>query len=242
MDVPPPLSTNAVALVSLHDACFRYSATSPVLSQVNLTLRPGDRLLVLGTNGAGKSTLLAGLAGKTTLASGQRALGERWLQILHWEQSARDDIDPEDETAAQFVMRLCNGSADEASVLALLKGVGIDEFAARRDVGCLSSGERTLAALCGLCAAPKHLFILDEPTGFLGAAAVQTVAEALSPEKWPGTLVCTASSNRAFASSLQPNRVAVCAGGKVVLHDRPPCDADWAEVEATVSPYCTNVK
>ena len=201
---------------------------------MNLAISRGDRILLLGANGSGKSTLLAGLAGKIEAVAGSREKGERWLQMLHWEQAARDACDPEDETPLEFVTRLSGGSTDVSTVLAMLDGVGVDRFAARRPCGCLSSGERTLTALSALCVAPKHILLLDEPTAFLGATAVQAFAEALSPERWPGgTLVFTAS-NRAAAEMLRPTHTAMISGGHVVLHERPPCDADWAALSLQV--------
>ena len=177
-----------------------------------------------------ESTLLAGLAGKLPLSAGTRVVGERWLQVLHWDSSQRDACDAEDETPLEFVMRLASGSADESQVLALLDGIGVDQFAARRPIGCLSSGERTMTALTALCIAPKHLLLLDEPHAFLGAAAVRVLAEALSPERWPGTLVCACSS-RAAAEALRPTQVAMLLDGRVVLKERPPCEEDWAALE-----------
>jgi ABC-type multidrug transport system ATPase subunit len=48
----------------------------PVLSEVTLTVRKGQRVLVLGPNGAGKSTLLKTLAGRIQPWSGSVKQGE----------------------------------------------------------------------------------------------------------------------------------------------------------------------
>lgn len=178
-----------------------------------------------------ESTLLAGLAGKLPLSAGSLTLGERWLQSLHWDSSHRDACDAEDETPLDFVLRLACGSVDESRVLALLDGIGVDRFAARRPIGCLSSGERTLTALTALCIAPKHLLLLDEPHAFLGAAAVQVLADALSPERWPGSLVFACSS-RPAAEAFRPTQVALITDGRVIMKERPPCEEDWAEAVA----------
>ena len=185
---------------------------------------------MLGATGSGKSLLLEALVGKLPLVAGKRVVGERWLQMLHWDQSARAACDLEDETPVDFVTRLTGGGADDDAILSLLDGVGVDRFAARRPVGCLSSGERTMTALCALGAAPKHLLVLDEPMAFLGTAAVETIAAALSPERWPGAILYTASS-RAAAEALKPTHLAVVAGGRVTVHDRPPEPEDWDELE-----------
>ena len=238
MELPPPPPTTAKELIALHGAAI--GSCPAILENVDLQIKPGSRLLLMGRNGSGRSALLSALAGKLKCSIGTRTVGERWLQLLHWDQSARDLPAEEDETPTDFILRLAGSSAagEESTVLAMLNDVGIDRFAARRPVGCLSSGERTLTALTALCFAPKHLLLLDEPFAFLGAAAVERLAEALSPARWQGTLVYTTTS-RAAAESLQPSCFAVVGKGRVVLHDRPPCDADWravheAEIEEAV--------
>ena len=222
---PPPPGPDP--LLSITDAAFGYDkASPPVLASVSLVLRPGERLLLLGANGTGKSTLLHGISGRLRPREGKRVAG-KFLQLLLWEQAQRDDLDCDEESPLDFFVRVSGGGADEEAALSTLGDLGIDSFAARRPCGCLSSGERTLMALGALGLAPKHLLLLDEPSAFLGAAAIAKVAEALAT--WSGAVVFC-SSSRALCEALQPTRVARVHGGTLHMHERPPVEGDWVMV------------
>lgn len=214
------------ALVELNDATIEADG-----SPFSLKLVEGMRLLVLGANGAGKTLLLRVLAGKLRPAAGSRSTA-RHVQMLHWDQTARESADPEDETPVDFLLRLGGGGLDEAAAVEALAPLGVDRFAARRPCGCLSSGEKTLVALAALALAPRHLLLLDEPAAFLGPDAAARVAEALSPERWGGAVVFT-SNARGFCAEMRPTHVAILDGGGLHLHERPPCDADWAAILPT---------
>ena len=77
------------------------------------------------------------------------------------------------------------------------------------------------------------LFLLDAPTCFLGPAASDSLAAALAPEKWPGTLVFTAQS-RSFCEALRPNHVAHLLDGGIRIEERPPCDDEPPPPSTTV--------
>ena len=220
---PPPPPPDP--LVILSNAALGLGS-EPTLDGVNVELRPGMRLLIVGPIASGKTTLLHALAGRLTPASGCRKQG-RWLQLLHWEQPREGDVDLEDESPVDFVQRLAGaGASDEGTALESLTALGLDSFAARRPYCCLSTGERQMVALSALTIAPKHLLLLDQPTAFLHASAAATVAQALSPEMWPGTLV-VASSSRAFCDALGITHVARVCHGRVVVHERAPVEDDW---------------
>ena len=92
MKLPPP-PPGPDPLLSITDAAFGYDeASPPVLSSVSLELRPGERLMLLGSNGVGKSTLLHGISGRLRPREGRRVTG-KLLQLLLWDQARRDDVD-----------------------------------------------------------------------------------------------------------------------------------------------------
>jgi len=246
---PPPPAPDP--LLSLHEVSLSHSKPPALtLQNVTLTLRPGMRLVLVGPNGSGKSLLLQGLAGVLRPRSGKRQAG-RWLQLLNWDQGTRtlgssgggggsgddggggdeqeveEEEEEEEETPLTFVQRLAGGCLDDDSALESLTALGLDKWAARRACCCLSAGERTIVALAALTIAPKNLLLLDEPAAFLGSQAVEDVAGALHPERWPGTLV-VASCNRRFCEALAPTHVARVGGGRVRVFDRPPSDSDFS--------------
>jgi len=75
--LPPPPATGVKLLspgadrgVEFENVCFSYRAGTPVLHDISLTVRPGERIGIIGASGAGKSTLLNLLAGLYTPDSG----------------------------------------------------------------------------------------------------------------------------------------------------------------------------
>lgn len=211
---PPPAGGTLVAL----DACsFAYVPDGPAALSVTLAIQSGMRVLVDGVTGAGKSLLLRALAGRLRPCTGTRSTG-RFVQLLYWDDSLRTSDLEDVETPLEFVVRL--GGGDDAACAEVLSSIGIDRFAARRPRSSLSSGERTLLTIAALAVAPKHLLLLDEPAAFLGRAAIDTLAEALAPERWPGALVF-ASSSPHLREALRPTHVAIVHGGRVELHECP---------------------
>ena len=178
LTLPPPPPAASPVLLSLTDATIELSDEA-ALSEVTLALAPAMRLCVLGPNGAGKSALLAALAGRPSLLRDpkSRTVG-RGLQLLLFGQDARSGLD-EEESPLERLLRLADGAADEELALEVLAELGIDRFAARRDCGSCSSGEKQKLALAGLTIAPKNLLLLDEPVSCLDVDAVDVPSASL---------------------------------------------------------------
>ncbi|MEQ1943663.1 ATP-binding cassette domain-containing protein [Mesorhizobium sp. VNQ89] len=74
---PPP--TRVAALIETRDLVQRYAGASPVLDRIDLTIREGDTVALIGSNGAGKSTLLKTLVGLNAIDAGSVTIfGERF--------------------------------------------------------------------------------------------------------------------------------------------------------------------
>ena len=231
LELPPPPEASD-PLVTLQNWSLKHGEQA-VLRDIDLIIRPRMRVAVLGPTGSGKSTLLRALAGRLPPSAGTRQ-SARWLQLLLWEANAsREALNTEDETPLQFVERLSGGSLEDAATL--LDSIGIDKWAVHRPCSCLSSGERTLVALAGLALVPKSLLLLDDPTVFLGSAAVKQVAAALAPDRWNGTLVC-ASQDRFFSEALHATHVAhLNADGSIELLEHAPREDDFARARGEPS-------
>ena len=184
-----------------------------LLRDVDLELRRGERLLLLGANGAGKSTLLRAAAGEVALAGGRAAFGDGVVPFLYSQDEAdrlaRGDSDGSggEASAVETLCRAAGGATEEAAYAAM-KRLGLGRDAQHRPASTLSGGERARLCLARMLLSPAIL-LLDEPTNHLDLGAREYLEEAL--RYFDGTLVLV-SHDRHFAAQVTA-RVAVVGGG-----------------------------
>ena len=148
-------------LITVKNLHFTFSSGRKVLNGVNLSLRTGERLALLGANGAGKSSLLHCLMGLAPASSGEiTILGSRC------------------DTEAGF--RTIDQSREDAGKIALqtLSALGLDGFE-NRITYQLSGGEKRLVALATVLAMSPEILLLDEPTNGLDADVEKRLIEIL---------------------------------------------------------------
>jgi ATP-binding cassette subfamily F protein 3 len=158
----------------LRDLALGYGG-NPLFSGVNLTLRQGERVALLGANGSGKTTLLRGIAGQIEPLAGQVRLGANVrLGYYSQEQEGLDEesnafeeiqrVAPMGETAARSFLHYFLFSADDVFV----------------PVSSLSFGERARLALAKLVASGCNLLLLDEPINHLDIPSREQFEQGLS--------------------------------------------------------------
>lgn len=217
----------------------------PALDRVELRVRPGERLAVLGASGAGKTTLAALLIGLRRPDGGRITAGgvdlaeldpEAWHRHVAWvpQQPARL------RGTLADVLRL--GTADDArpgdaEVWSALAAVGLDlEVASLPDglrtvVGPggreLSTGQWRRVALARALLRPAGLVVLDEPTGDLDVEAELAVRRALASLGGQRTVVVL---THRLPVAAEADRVVVLDAGRVVDAGPPAelADADGA--------------
>jgi len=135
-----------------------------VLSDIQLTLRPGQRLALLGRNGAGKSTLVKLLAGAIHPMSGERVEG-KGLAIGYFAQHQLEQLRP-DESPLQHLIRL-NSRVREQELRTYLGSFDFRGDMATSPCGRFSGGEKSRLALAILIWQKPNLLLLDEPTNHL---------------------------------------------------------------------------
>jgi ATPase subunit of ABC transporter with duplicated ATPase domains len=175
------------------------------LGPLDLELRNGERLALLGRNGAGKTTLLRALLGELPLTGGRRWVGPGVL-LGELPQGGgpfageRPLLDVFTEQAAV--------PAGEARGLLAKFGLGADHV--QRPGSSLSPGERSRAALALLAARGVNALVLDEPTNHLDLEAVEQLESAL--ERYSGTVVLV-THDRRFLDAFGPTRTVELSSG-----------------------------
>lgn len=150
-------------LLVLDEVSAGYNAKA-VLKDIVLTLRPGERLGLLGRNGAGKSTLIKLLAGELAPLHGKRVEGKE-LKIGYFAQHQLEQLRL-DESPLQHMMRL-DPQTREQEHRNYLGGFDFRGDMASSPCGPFSGGEKSRLALALLIWTRPNLLLLDEPTNHL---------------------------------------------------------------------------
>jgi ATP-binding cassette subfamily F protein 3 len=186
-----------------------------VIDSLDLTLRRGQRLAVVGLNGAGKSTLLRMLAGKDTPSSGTIRTGTG-VRVAYYAQDSAETL-PGDERVIDFVTR--HAAADAIPRIRSLLGAFLfDEDGIEKPIAVLSGGERSRLVMASLLVRPTNLLILDEPTNHLDMTSQEVLARALG--MYRGSLVVV-SHDRYFLRSVSTDVLALWPT-TIPTGDRPP--------------------
>jgi ATPase subunit of ABC transporter with duplicated ATPase domains len=167
------------------------------LGPLDLELRRGERLALLGPNGSGKTTLLHAVSGRLPLSGGRRVVGAGVAAgELEQGRGRFTVVQP-----LLHVFRAETGlPAEHARTLLAKFDLGPAHVA--RPAASLSPGERTRAALASFMARGVNLLLLDEPTNHLDLPAIEQLEEAL--ERYDGTVVLVSHDRRfldAFAAT-----------------------------------------
>ncbi|SHI24261.1 metal ABC transporter ATP-binding protein [Streptomyces sp. 3214.6] len=208
----------------------------PVLRGVDLTVRRGEVVALLGANGSGKSTAVRSVIGQVAIADGEIELfGTPRRRFRDW---ARIGYVPQRTTAAGGVPatvtevvssgRLSRTrfgvfrKADREAVRHALKLVGMADRA-KDSVDALSGGQHQRVLIARALASEPELLIMDEPMAGVDLASQEILAQTLKSQVAAGTTVLLVLHE---LGPLEPliDRAVVLRDG-CVLHDGPPPQA-----------------
>lgn len=151
-------------LLRFEDVDLGYTANTPLLQDIHLTLLAGSRWGLLGLNGAGKSTLIKALAGELTLMQGERTDG-KGLQVGYFAQHQLEQLRDDDSPLAH--LQRLDPQTREQELRDFLGGFNFRGEMATSAIAPFSGGEKARLALALLIWQRPNLLLLDEPTNHL---------------------------------------------------------------------------
>jgi iron complex transport system ATP-binding protein len=183
--------------VEVHDLLVR-RAGRPILGPIDLTIRAGERWVVIGANGSGKTTLLSVLGLTLWPTAGTvEVLGARFGQVdarkvregIGLASSAVEGVMRTDLTPVDLVMTARHAAtepwwhefsdADRQRARALLGNLGLAHLA-EHPFGTLSAGERRRTSIARALMPDPDLLLLDEPAASLDLGARETLLRDLA--------------------------------------------------------------
>ncbi len=179
--------------ISIQNLSYAYPDGTQALREINLSIKAGERVALIGANGSGKSTLQLHLNGIILPQEGQIMIGE-WLVSPQHLQEIRNFVglvfqNPDNqlfmptvwEDVAFGPMNL--GLRDmelKKRVLQAMAAVDIDpEWYGPRNTDNLSGGEKKRIAIAGVLAMNPQVLVFDEPSAQLDPRSRRQLIELL---------------------------------------------------------------
>lgn len=219
-----PGELNGSPLVRADRAALAYDSGEAALTDVTLSLGPGEFVVLLGPNGGGKTTFFRALvgelrpvAGSFEVASSVAYLPQHDASRVDFPVSALDVVLMGTLSERHFWQRA--GRSERARALNALDRVGLADQA-KRTYGELSGGQRRRVLLARTIVGGAPVIALDEPLAGVDPRSAEVIRAALAGLRDDGRLVIDASHDIEYARAA--DRV-ICLNRRVVA-DGPPAE------------------
>jgi cell division transport system ATP-binding protein len=221
-------------VIALKHVSRWYSHSSKVLDHVELDLKKGEFLYVIGGTGTGKSTLLRMLSTEENPSAGSIALFGYDLEtaskgtlrsirqaIAHIPQKVEliGDLSVYENVAlaSQLAGARTGGQTARAKISEVLDRLGLGHKKdARAD--CLSGGESQRVAIAQALARKPELILADEPTGAQDPDSAWGILDLLLKENLGGATVVVATHDREMVRKVR-KKTALLKGGRILVED-----------------------
>ena len=192
-----------------------------LISDIDLEVRAGESIVVLGANGAGKTTLLKLCNGILAPSLGAVSAPPAVEQALIFQRPALLARSVLDNVRFVLAVRGIAEPARTGEARAALVACNLDGIASRQ-ARLLSGGEQQRLALARAWACKPKLLLADEPTANLAPAAARDLAQLVQALRAEATTLVLATHNVAQAKRLA-DRILFLDEGRIV-EDRPAAE------------------
>jgi cobalt/nickel transport system ATP-binding protein len=229
---------NGAIVFELNNAVYSYLDGVPVLNNINLQIKQGEKICILGANGCGKSTLLKILCGLIFPTSGEfTAFGEKITE----QKLENDDFSKKYHKKVGFIFQdsdaqlFCGSVWDEIAFGPLQLGLGEREVRnkvediihmlnlnAIRDRAPfrLSGGEKKKVAVGSVLVTNPEVLILDEPTNGLDPKTQRWLVNLLIQLNKAGKTIITSTHNLELVQEIS-DRIIVFSEEHQIVADGP---------------------
>lgn len=216
-------------VISFQDVCVSYRSVKgeahSVFSHLNLDIRKGDKIALIGSNGAGKSTLMKMMVGLLKPSSGDILIHQKSIHSIKPEilskQISMVYQNPEDmfikdsiQSDISYAMEVRKTQDKEERTQQLLERFRLTELA-HRDGRLLSGGQMRRASLAIGVALNPEILLLDEPTANLDIATRKEILRTLDDLKEITDTVMIATHDMQLVCDWAERIIVLCEG-KVV--------------------------
>jgi ABC-type Mn2+/Zn2+ transport system ATPase subunit len=208
---------------------------APAISGVELSLRAGERLALLGPNGGGKTTLLRALLGELRPLAGTLRVGARCATVPQTERTRLDyPVSALDVATMGALSRLPwwrrPARRERDAAAAALERVGLGPLAGET-FGELSGGQRQRTLIARALVQDAAVLLLDEPFTGLDRPAAELLDSLIADLAGEGRAVVVATHDleqaRRWDSVLCLNRRQIAAGAPAETLDRAVLEATY---------------
>jgi branched-chain amino acid transport system ATP-binding protein len=229
------------AVLAAVDLTAGYGA-APVLRQVNVEVRPGEMVALIGANGAGKSSLMRAVSGLLRPVAGTIILDDQPIERGEAHRIAASGLALVPEGRQVFPELTVHDNLElgantrkdvdyETEIAALLRLFPRLRERLHSRAGLLSGGEQQMLAIArGLMAKPRIL-LLDEPSLGLAPAMIAELFDILADLRDEGTTILLVDQMAVMALALA-DRGYVLDSGEIVREDSAAALAGDPQVEA----------
>lgn len=229
------MSFASTPMVVLEKATLGYSADAPVLVDVDVSMRAGELVGVVGCSGAGKSTLLSALCGGPVQLSGRVLVEGRDPRRSGHPVGLVPQLGDEVLTNLSLIelvslgrprAGLFSSRTERAAAAALLDRLGLSGLGSRR-MGELSGGQRQRVAIARALTASSAVLLCDEPTSGADPALTAEIVGVLAEVAASGATVIIATHDLSVVAPRLDRLIGVAGNG--IRFDGSPAEFGTAE-------------
>ena len=219
----------APTILDAHGLTKAFNGTT-VLKGLDLTVRDGEFITVMGPSGSGKSTLLYNISGMDTMTAGTVTFAGQDLATLSQKELARLRLTTmgfifqhvhllknlsllDNVVLPAYLAGLAPRSELNARAMALLARTGVAELA-DRDISEASGGQLQRIGICRALINNPTILLGDEPTGALDSTAATEIMDILGELNAGGTTIMLVTHDPKVAA--RTTRVLYMIDGHIV--------------------------